>query len=221
MLAAPWFLAVVALLVNVALSFVLLKSESGKIRERIQQEQIAAKGPSAEEIAAKEAAAAAAAAPPPPVWGFKTGAIDELMTELKNERQNLLEEQKDLAALSSQVTSERQEIERVKQEVARMRQELESRVIEVAENERDNLKKLVTTYTAMPPTNAVLIFRELDEDTVVKILSAMKSERVALILGEMARLVDKDRADEPPSRRAARISDKLRLMKALKKEVAQ
>jgi Mg/Co/Ni transporter MgtE len=73
----------------------------------------------------------------------------------------------------------------------------------------------------MPPTNAVLIFRELDEDTVVKILSAMKPDRVALILGEMARIVDKDRADEPPSRRAARISDKLRLMKALKKEVAQ
>lgn len=221
MLAAPWFLAVVALVVNVALSFVLLKSASGKIREKIQQEQIAAKGPSPEEIAAQEAAAAAAAAPPPPVWGFKTGAIDELMTELKNERQNLLEEQKDLAALSSQVTSERQEIERVKQEVARMRQELEARIVEVAENERDNLKKLVTTYTAMPPTNAVLIFRELDEDTVVKILSAMKPDRVALILGEMARIVDKDRADEPPSRRAARISDKLRLMKALKKEVAQ
>ena len=221
MLAAPWFLAVVALVVNVALSFVLLKSASGKIREKIQQEQIAAKGPSPEEIAAQEAAAAAAAAPPPPVWGFKTGARDELMTELKNERQNLLEEQKDLAALSSQVTSERQEIERVKQEVARMRQELEARIVEVAENERDNLKKLVTTYTAMPPTNAVLIFRELDEDTVVKILSAMKPDRVALILGEMARIVDKDRADEPPSRRAARISDKLRLMKALKKEVAQ
>ena len=221
MLAAPWFLAVVALVVNVALSFVLLKSEGGKIRERIQQEQIAAKGPSPEEIAAKQAAEAAAAAPPPPVWSFKTAAIDELITELKNERQNLIEEQKDLASLSSQVTAERQEVEKIKQDITRMRQELEARLIEVAENERDNLKKLVSTYAAMPTTNAVLIFRELDEDTVVKILSAMKADRVAMILGEMARLVDKDRVDEPPSRRAARISDKLRLMKALKKEVAQ
>ena len=123
--------------------------------------------------------------------------------------------------MSSQVTAERQEVERIKEEVARMRRELESRIVEVAENERDNLKKLVATYTAMPPVNAVMIFRETDEDTVVKILSAMKPDRVALILGEMARLVDKDRSDEPPSRRAARISDKLRLMKALKKEVAQ
>ena len=221
MLAAPWFLAVVALVVNVALSFVLLQSESTKIRERIKAEQAAANGPSPEELAAQQAAEAAAAAPPPQIWSFKTAAIDELITELKNERQSLIEEQKDLASLSSQVTAERQEVERVKQEVTRLRQELEARIVEVSENERDNLKKLVATYSAMPATNAVLIFRETDEDTVVKILSAMKPDRVALILGEMARLVDKDRADEPPSRRAARISDKLRLMKALKKEVAQ
>ena len=221
MLAAPWFLAVVALVVNVALSFVLLNSESSKIRERIKAEQIAANGPSPEEVAAKQAAEAAAAAPPPQIWSFKTAAIDELITELKSERQSLIEEQKDLASLSSQVTAERQEVERVKQEVTRLRQELEARIVEVNENERDNLKKLVATYSVMPPTGAVLIFRETDEDTVVKILSVMKPDRVALILGEMARLVDKDRADEPPSRRAARISDKLRLMKALKKEVAQ
>jgi len=105
-------------------------------------------------------------------------------------------------------------------EVGKMRQELDARVVEVAENERDNLKKLVQTYMVMPPPSAVLILRELDEDTVVKILSNMKADRVALILGEMARVVDKS-SDEPPSRRAARISDKLRLMKALKKEVAQ
>ena len=154
------------------------------------------------------------------IWSFKTAAIDELIAELKNERQSLMEEQKDLASLSSQVTAERQEVERVKAEVAKMRQELDARVVEVAENERDNLKKLVQTYMVMPPQGAVLILRELDEDTVVKILSNMKADRVALILGEMARLVDKN-SDEPPSRRAARISDKLRLMKALKKEVAQ
>ncbi len=216
MLAAPWFLAVVALVVNVALSFVLLKSEAGKIRERLAVKP----GPSAEEIAAQQAADAAAAAPPPVIWSFKTAAIDELITELKNERQSIIEEQKDLASLSSQVTAERQEVERVKGEVARMRQELEARIVEVSENERDNLKKLVSTYTVMAPASAVLILRELDEDTVVKILSAMKADRVSLILGEMARIVDKS-TDEAPARRAARISDKLRLMKALKKEVAQ
>jgi flagellar motility protein MotE (MotC chaperone) len=216
MLAAPWFLVVVALVVNVLTSALLLNSESSKIRERLAVKP----GPSAEEVAAQEAAAAAAAAPPPVIWSFKTAAVDELIAELKNERQSLMEEQKDLAALSSQVTAERQEVERVKAEVAKMRQELDARVVEVAENERDNLKKLVQTYMVMPAPSAVLILRELDEDTVVKILSNMKADRVALILGEMARVVDKS-SDEPPSRRAARISDKLRLMKALKKEVAQ
>jgi flagellar motility protein MotE (MotC chaperone) len=235
MLAAPWFLAVLAFVLNAACSFLFLNMEVSKLKSSIRLPE---KGPSAAEIAAKEekerqekAEAEAdeayknmtnayTAAKRAAVWNFKTAAVDELITELKNERQSILEEQKDLAALSSQVTAERQEVERVKAEVTRLRQELEARIVEVTDNEKDNLKKLVSTYTIMPAPNAVPILRELDENTVVKILSQMKPERVALILGAMAQMPDKS-SDEPPSKRAARISDKLRLMKALKKEVAQ
>ncbi|MEI6870739.1 MAG: hypothetical protein WCL08_00515 [Verrucomicrobiota bacterium] len=235
MLAAPWFLAVLAFVINVACSLAFLNMEVSKLRGSIR---LPVKGPSAAEIAAQEEklrqekadaeadeafktmSNAFAAAKRATIWNFKTAAVDELITELKNERQSVLEEQKDLAALSSQVTAERQEVERVKAEVTRLRHDLEARIVEISENEKDNLKKLVSTYTIMAPVSAVPIFRELDENTVVKILSQMKPERVALILGAMAQMPDKS-SDEPPSKRAARISDKLRLMKALKKEVAQ
>ena len=235
MLAAPWFLAVLAFVVNVGCSLVFLNMEVSKLKSGIR---MPVKGPSAAELAAQEEkrrqekadadadeayknmSNAFNAAKRAAIWNFKTAAIDELIAELKNERQNVLEEQKDLAALSSQVTAERQEVERVKAEVTRLRQDLEARIVEISENEKDNLKKLVSTYTIMAPMSAVPILRELDENTVVKILSQMKPERVALILGAMAQMPDK-LSDEPPSKRAARISDKLRLMKALKKEVAQ
>lgn len=217
MLAAPWFLALVAFVINMVATVVMLNSAVKKL-PKIDLSP----APDPTELAAKEAKEAAAAAPPPQVWSFKTGAVDELINELKKERDAIIEEQKDLAAMSSQVSAERQEVEKVKQEVLRLRKELESRIVEVAENERDNLKRLVQTYTVMAPAAVVPIFRELDEDSVVKILSQMKTDRVALILGEMARASDKDKnADDPPARRVARISDKLRLMKALKKEVAQ
>lgn len=215
MLAAPWFLALVAFVINLVCTVVMLKSAVNKLPP---PDLTPPADPA--EVAKKEAEEAVAAAPPPPLWSFKTAAVDELINELKNERQAIIEEQKDLAAMSSQVTAERQEVEKVKAEVAKMRQELEARIIEVAENERDNLKKLMQTYMVMPPAAAVMIFREMDEDQVVKILSTMKNDKVALILGAMASTVDKN-SDEPPARRAARISDKLRLMKALKKEVAQ
>jgi flagellar motility protein MotE (MotC chaperone) len=213
MLAAPWFLAVVGFVINMVCTVVMLNSAVTKLPKPDLTPT-----PDPAEVAATEAKAAEVAAPPPQLWSFKTNAVDELIAELKKERDAIIEEQKDLAAMSSQVTAERQEVEKVKNEILRLRKDLESRIVEVNEFERDNLKRLVQTYMVMPPAGAVLILRELDEDSVVKILSQMKTDRVALILGEMARIVDKS-SDEPPARRAARISDKLRLMKALKKDI--
>ena len=80
-----------------------------------------------------------------------------------------------------------------------------------------NLKTLAQTYSAMNPSAAVAILRELDEDTAVKILSTMKVDRVGPILGEMAKTADRPGEDSMP-KRAARITDKLRLLKTAKKE---
>jgi flagellar motility protein MotE (MotC chaperone) len=159
---------------------------------------------------------------PPPVWGFHTDAIEEAAAELKETKAVFEAKNRELLTVQAQISSERQEVEKVKQEVIRLRQELDARVVEVQENEAKNLKTLAQTYTAMQPPAAAMILRELDEDVVVKIFSLMKTDRVGLLLGEFARPVAGDKgAEESPARRAARISDKLRLMKALKKEVSQ
>jgi flagellar motility protein MotE (MotC chaperone) len=214
MLAAPWFLAVVGFVINMVCTVFMLNSAVSKLPKPDFTPK-----PDPVEVAAAEVKAAEAAAPPPQLWSFKTNAVDELIAELKKERDAIIEEQKDLAAMSSQVTAERQEVEKVKAEILRLRAELEARIVEVSESERENLKRLAQTYMAMPPAGAAAILRELDEDSVVKVLSEIKTKTSALILGEMARIVDKN-SDEPPARRAARISDKLRLMKALKNETA-
>jgi flagellar motility protein MotE (MotC chaperone) len=214
MLAAPWFLAVVGFVINMVCTVVLLNSGVSKLPKPDFTPQ-----PDPVEVAATEAKAAEEAAPPPQLWSFKTNAVDELIAELKKEREAIIEEQKDLAAMSSQVTAERQEVEKVKNEIIRLRSELEARIVEIADSEKENLKNLGQTYTAMLPAGAAVILRELDEDAAVKILAQMKAKNAALVLGEMARIVDKN-SDEPPARRAARISDKLRLMKAFKKDLA-
>jgi flagellar motility protein MotE (MotC chaperone) len=214
MLAAPWFLAVVGFVINMICTVVMLNAAVSKLPKPDFTPV-----PDPVEVAATEAKAAEVAAPPPQLWSFKTNAVDELITELKKEREAIIEEQKDLAAMSSQVTAERQEVEKVKAEILRLRKELEARIVEVSEAEKENLKNLGQTYTAMVPAGAAVILREIDEDSAVKILSQMKAKSAALVLGEMARIVDKN-SDEPPARRAARISDKLRLMKALKKDLA-
>jgi flagellar motility protein MotE (MotC chaperone) len=214
MLASPWFLAVVGFVINMVCTVVMINAAVSKLPKPDFTPV-----PDPVEVAATEAKAAEAAAPPPQLWSFKTNAVDELITELKKEREAVIEEQKDLAAMSSQVTAERQEVEKVKSEILRLRKELEARIVEVSEHEKENLKNLGQTYTAMLPAGAAVILREIDEDSAVKILAQMKPKSAALVLGEMARIVDKS-TDESPARRAARISDKLRLMTALKRDIA-
>jgi flagellar motility protein MotE (MotC chaperone) len=101
-----------------------------------------------------------------------------------------------------------------------LRADLDRRVVEVQQEEVKNLEALASTYSAMPAPAAVSIFKEMEEDQVVKILATMKAKAVALVLSEMGKATDKS-GEESTARRAARITDKLRLMKNLRKEVAQ
>jgi flagellar motility protein MotE (MotC chaperone) len=216
MLAAPWFLAVVAFVVNAVSTFLMLQPEIEKAKQTAvvtkEEKVIEEKKVEEERIAAL---------PPPPPWNFKTEAVDELVSELKASKEGLLDEMKDLSLLQAQIGAEREEVEKLKAEVIRLRQELDARIVEVQDFEKDNIKKLALTYAAMPPISAVPILRELDEDTVVKIFAQMKPDIVSKMLGTMASLVDKTQRPRTPSEQAANISNKLRIMKTAKREVVQ
>jgi flagellar motility protein MotE (MotC chaperone) len=216
MLAAPWFLAVVAFVVNAVSTFLMLQPEIEKAKQTAvvtkEEKVIEEKKVEEERIAAL---------PPPPPWNFKTEAVDELVSELKASKEGLLDEMKDLSLLQAQISAEREEVEKLKAEVIRLRQELDVRIVEVQDFEKDNIKKLATTYATMPPISAVPILRELDEDTVVKIFSQMKPDIVSKMLGTMASMVDKTQRSRTPAEQAANISNKLRIMKTVKKEVVQ
>ncbi len=154
---------------------------------------------------------------PPRLWSFKTDAMDELIKELGAERAILADEQKSAMMLQSQAAAERAELEQKRAEIQMLRDKIDQRVVEIEEHEIRNLKTLAQTYSAMNAAAAVAIFRELDENTAVKILATMKVDRVGPILGEMAKSPDRT-GEETMARRAARITDKLRLLKPAKKE---
>ena len=58
----------------------------------------------------------------------------------------------------------------------------------------------------------------MNDNTIAKILSFMKADTAGAILAEMSKQQDKE---ESMAIRAARISDKLRLLQPLKKETPQ
>jgi len=146
-------------------------------------------------------------------WDFWTVEIDNLASELKEEKARLKKQAEQLDRRAAQLDAEQQELEKVRANVEATRKEIGERVIAIAADEGKNLRALAQTYTNLTPRAAVAIIREMDDITVVKILSLMKPDVVAPIFEEMSRTPDKDGL---LARRAAVLSEKLRLMKSSK-----
>jgi len=133
-------------------------------------------------------------------WDFWTIEVDNLASELLDQR-------------AARIAGEQQELEKVRTNIEEMRKEIAEKVIEIQADESKNLRALSQTYAALSPKAAVAIIREMDDVTVVKILYLMKPDVVAPIFEEMSKTSDKEGL---LSRRAAVISEKIRLMKSMK-----
>ena len=153
---------------------------------------------------------------PPRMWNFKTEAVDDLVKELREEKAKLEDEKKNVVIMQAQVASERSELEKVRADIKTMRDEIEQRIVAIEDDEMPNLKVLSNTYSTMPPTAAVAVIREMDENMAVKLISMMKNDKMSAILAEMGKAQDRP-GEDPMAKRAARISDKLRLAKPIKK----
>ena len=73
-----------------------------------------------------------------------------------------------------------------------------------------NLKNLASTYAAMDPDAAVSVLNDMDDNTVVKILSLMKSDTVGALFDAMEKVPNQG---PQMSERIAKLSEKLRLYK--------
>jgi flagellar motility protein MotE (MotC chaperone) len=146
-------------------------------------------------------------------WDFWTIEIDNLSNELKEERAKLRKQTELVDQRAARVTAEEKELAKVRTDIERLRREIADKVVEITADEAKNIRTLAQTYTNLTPRAAVAIFRELDDNTAVKILSLMKAETVGAIFEEMAKTAG---AEGPLARRAALLSERLRLMKVSK-----
>jgi flagellar motility protein MotE (MotC chaperone) len=173
------------------------------------------------ESLAAAAAAARAAAPEAPAhtaekakgWDFWTIEIDNLASELKGEKERLRLAQEQVDQRAARLAAEERELAKLRADLERMRGEISRRVVEIDTDELKNLRSLAQTYSALTPRAAVAIVREMDDATVVKILALMKPDVVSPIFEEMSRTAD---GTGTLARRAAVLSEKLRLMRAAK-----
>jgi flagellar motility protein MotE (MotC chaperone) len=145
---------------------------------------------------------------PGPSWTFHNPEMEQLVSELKKEKLALADKEKQLNELSSRLYAERQELTQVTQTVHELQVEFDRNVVRVEEQEIANLKRLAKMYSGMAPDSAVLILKQMDEGTVVKILALMKDGDVSPLLETMAK------QGEAEAKRAGDISERLRLAMA-------
>jgi len=137
-------------------------------------------------------------------WAFFNPEMEQLMTELRSERDALAAKEKQLNELSSRLRTERAELDDALKAIKKLQQQVDRDIYRIKEDEAANLKKLSKMYASMEPAGAAKILRELDDIIVVKILGLMKEAETGLILESMSRL------GETETRRAASISENLR-----------
>jgi flagellar motility protein MotE (MotC chaperone) len=200
-LTKPWFAAVLIVLLQPAVSvFLVLKSSSAIVASLVAQVGAA----TVEELRPREARAP---------WDMWTPEVEKLAQELKTQRDGLKEREQTVLQREARLDAETAELARTRKEIENQRAEITQLLTVVGTDELKNLKSLAQTYANLTPKAAVAIFSEMDDPTVVKILSMMKADIVGPIFEEMS----KDKSEKNnQALRAATLSERLRLMRATK-----
>jgi flagellar motility protein MotE (MotC chaperone) len=123
-----------------------------------------------------------------PSWEFQSQDVDALIIELKQEKEALAKREKDLKDFAERLQIERLELNVLTQAVHQLQKHVDNTIVRMADEEAANIKKLARTYAAMAPDGAAPIFKEMDENTLVKIIAVMKEAESAPILEAMSRL---------------------------------
>jgi flagellar motility protein MotE (MotC chaperone) len=137
-------------------------------------------------------------------WERHNPEIDQLLHEVRQEKETLAKREADLRELAARLAAERAEINTVTQRVAQMQMEFDRNIIRVKEDELPNLKRLAKLYTTMSQESVLVILKEMDDETVVKVLNSMRDTDSAALLDAMAR------EGEAQAKRVAGLTDAMR-----------
>jgi flagellar motility protein MotE (MotC chaperone) len=148
-----------------------------------------------------------------PSWDFSNPDLDQLVADLKLERELLSEREKQLEELGVRLQSEKAEITRATNVVTQLQREFDSAVKKLREEqlqltgeEQFNLKKLAKLYTTMTPEGAAVVLKEAPDDTVVKLFAVMKETEIGPILELMSKPTNAD------AKRVALLTERYRLL---------
>jgi flagellar motility protein MotE (MotC chaperone) len=156
-------------------------------------------------VAPPRAVQAAPAAVKNELGQYRNPEADQLVGELKEEKQKLDDREQKLNELAVRLDTERGEISNATASVQQLQADFDKNVLRIKDEEIANLKKLAKVYSAMTPDGAALILSDLDDTQVAKILVFMKEGDAAAILESISKKGDVQ------AKRAADLSERIRV----------
>ncbi len=150
-----------------------------------------------------------------PSWTFFNPEMDQIVAELKMEKEAMAGREKQLGELEMRLKADRSELDEATKRITKIQDQCNRDLLRIKDDEAGNLKKLAKMYSSMEPASASKIMRELDDAIVVKIMTLMKDAETGGILDAFAKMGDAD------TKRAAKISENLRLAVAQKAQGAK
>jgi len=156
------------------------------------------------------AGARAATRPPPPPeedpsWKFRNPDFEQWLEELKQEKAELSQRERDLRELQERVEAERTELLSLTQAVSQVQRDFDQNVVRFQQQQVENLKKQTKIISGMTPDGAAKMLKEMPEDEVVRILFTLKPEGASLILDSLSKMGNAD------AKRAAALTERLRV----------
>lgn len=123
-----------------------------------------------------------------PSWSFFNPELDQIVSELKAEKDAAAAKERQLNELAARLRAERAELDEALKGIKKIQSQVDRDVFRIKEDEAGNLKKLAKMYASMEPASAARILRELDDVIIVKTLTLMKEPETALVLESFSKL---------------------------------
>jgi flagellar motility protein MotE (MotC chaperone) len=132
-----------------------------------------------------------------PSWKFRNPEFEQIVEELRQEKQNL-------ATREQQLQAERQELLAITQTVHQLQVDFDKGVVRLKEQEVENLKRQSKIISGMTPEGAATMLYEMPEDQMVRALFSLKPDNAGLILEALSK------QGKEQAKRAANATDRLR-----------
>lgn len=189
MLKSPWFLGFLALIINLATTFMFMKGNLDnfvpQLPEESEEEQVITR-----------------------FWTFRSREIERLVLALEKERRRIKDIEMEALELKAITEAEIKELDQVRAELLALKDTFKGQIIEIEKAEESNLTNLAATYAEMEPDLVAEVFKEMDDILITKILSFTSPEVTGPIFQSM---VNSAGNSDYAAQRVAKLTEMIRL----------